>query len=299
MICSPKLNIRVRLLGGFILALIMTVLAGSTGILSLQRISNKMTDVTDQVRVSLDQQKMQIRDTMFFEEFVGRINSARSVSDINEVDRLLRLHKDHCEAGKEGKENHAIVEELVLLKKKQIMAVDRLSQLSDMMKVKSESIGKNVVEMVDDIGFDALMMEDSLTNAKSRSMGEEKESRDDIEKISLVTNQINNGKEALLGNEKEEKWMIVRSYPYREDRLRIEVTDNGVGISKENMTKIFQHGFTTKEKGHGFGLHSGALAAREMGGSLTVHSDGPGHGATFTLELPINISETVTNECSQ
>jgi signal transduction histidine kinase len=33
-------------------------------------------------------------------------------------------------------------------------------------------------------------------------------------------------------------------------------------------------------------LHSGALAAREMGGSLNVHSDGPGHGATFTLELP-------------
>ena len=67
----------------------------------------------------------------------------------------------------------------------------------------------------------------------------------------------------------------------------IEVIDNGMGIAAENLTKIFAHGFTTKEDGHGFGLHSAALAATEMGGSLSVHSDGPGKGATFTLELPL------------
>ena len=60
----------------------------------------------------------------------------------------------------------------------------------------------------------------------------------------------------------------------------------GKGIPAENLTRIFSHGFTTRKDGHGFGLHSGALAAREMGGALTVHSDGPGCGATFTLELP-------------
>ncbi|HEY5594302.1 MAG TPA: ATP-binding protein, partial [Nitrospiria bacterium] len=59
-----------------------------------------------------------------------------------------------------------------------------------------------------------------------------------------------------------------------------------IGIPAENLTRIFSHGFTTRHDGHGFGLHSGALAAREMGGSLTVHSDGPGLGATFTMELP-------------
>jgi sensor histidine kinase regulating citrate/malate metabolism len=53
------------------------------------------------------------------------------------------------------------------------------------------------------------------------------------------------------------------------------------------MTRIFNHGFTTRKGGHGFGLHSGALSAKEMGGSLTVHSDGLGTGATFTLELPV------------
>ena len=70
--------------------------------------------------------------------------------------------------------------------------------------------------------------------------------------------------------------------------VQVSVTDNGIGIAGENLTRIFSHGFTTKRDGHGFGLHSGALAAREMGGSLTAHSDGPGKGASFTLELPIS-----------
>ena len=69
-------------------------------------------------------------------------------------------------------------------------------------------------------------------------------------------------------------------------RLRITVRDNGAGIAPENLTRIFAHGFTTRKDGHGFGLHSGALAAREMGGDLQAFSQGPGKGATFTLELP-------------
>ena len=59
-----------------------------------------------------------------------------------------------------------------------------------------------------------------------------------------------------------------------------------MGITPENLTRIFGHGFTTKKDGHGFGLHSGALAAREMGGSLQAFSEGLGKGATFVLELP-------------
>jgi C4-dicarboxylate-specific signal transduction histidine kinase len=73
------------------------------------------------------------------------------------------------------------------------------------------------------------------------------------------------------------------------DRVKIVVSDNGVGIAPEHMTKIFNHGFTTKKDGHGFGLHSGANAAKEMGGSLSACSDGPGKGAEFTLELPTNL----------
>ncbi|WP_229422173.1 DAHL domain-containing protein [Massilia aquatica] len=68
--------------------------------------------------------------------------------------------------------------------------------------------------------------------------------------------------------------------------LRIEVADHGTGIAAADLTRIFAHGFTTRKDGHGFGLHSCALAAREMGGRLSVHSAGPGCGATFTLVLP-------------
>ena len=71
-------------------------------------------------------------------------------------------------------------------------------------------------------------------------------------------------------------------------RLRIKVRDNGDGIAPENLDKLFVHGFTTRKDGHGFGLHSSALTAKAMGGSLTVSSDGPGSGACFTLELPFN-----------
>jgi signal transduction histidine kinase len=71
------------------------------------------------------------------------------------------------------------------------------------------------------------------------------------------------------------------------DRLRVTVQDSGEGIAPENLTRIFAHGFTTRASGHGFGLHSSALAATEMGGKLSVHSDGPRRGSTFTIDLPL------------
>jgi len=68
--------------------------------------------------------------------------------------------------------------------------------------------------------------------------------------------------------------------------VKITIRDSGVGIAPENLVKIFTHGFTTKKDGHGFGLHSCANAAKEMGGSLLAQSDGLGRGAAFILELP-------------
>jgi signal transduction histidine kinase len=100
-------------------------------------------------------------------------------------------------------------------------------------------------------------------------------------------NLISNGKYAISESQSEEKILVVRCYKHNKDRLRVEVVDNGVGIMKENISKIFQHGFTTRKDGHGFGLHSSALAAKDMGGTLTARSDGPGQGATFILELPL------------
>ena len=70
-------------------------------------------------------------------------------------------------------------------------------------------------------------------------------------------------------------------------RVEIRVTDSGVGIAREDLCRIFWHGFTTKPDGHGFGLHSSANAAREMNGTLYAESDGAGRGATFVLGVPV------------
>ncbi|MBL8173209.1 MAG: HAMP domain-containing histidine kinase [Bryobacterales bacterium] len=75
-----------------------------------------------------------------------------------------------------------------------------------------------------------------------------------------------------------------------EDRVRLQVRDNGIGLSARHLTLLFSHGFTTKQDGHGFGLHSGAASARQLGGALWAESEGPGRGAVFTLELPLKFT---------
>jgi signal transduction histidine kinase len=112
--------------------------------------------------------------------------------------------------------------------------------------------------------------------------------------LQILVNLISNAKYALSDSKKKEKLLTIRIYKQGQEHFRIEVADNGIGISEKNLTKIFSHGFTTKRHGHGFGLHSGALAATEMGGSLTVHSDGIEQGATFTLELPFRPVKVVS-----
>jgi PAS domain S-box-containing protein len=105
--------------------------------------------------------------------------------------------------------------------------------------------------------------------------------------LQILINLFRNAKYALDESKRSNKQITVSILAPDEQCAHIVVTDNGIGISPENLTRIFAHGFTTKQEGHGFGLHSGALAARAMGGSLSVASAGVGHGATFTLLLPL------------
>lgn len=103
--------------------------------------------------------------------------------------------------------------------------------------------------------------------------------------LQILVNLVRNAKQACEGVETKEKKLTIRARN-NSGRICIAVRDTGVGISAENLNRIFTHGFTTKTDGHGFGLHSCSMAAQEMGGSLRVQSDGIGKGATFTLELP-------------
>ncbi len=110
--------------------------------------------------------------------------------------------------------------------------------------------------------------------------------------LMILVNLISNSKYALDGAPAQRRCLTLRMEAPSADRVRLEVRDNGIGIEPELLTRIFQHGFTTRDEGHGFGLHSSALAAQELGGTLTAHSEGPGRGATFILELPCTPPET-------
>jgi two-component system NtrC family sensor kinase len=112
--------------------------------------------------------------------------------------------------------------------------------------------------------------------------------------LQVLVNLVRNAKYACDESGRVDKQLTIRTTA-EAHAVCIAVIDNGVGIPRENLTRIFAHGFTTRSKGHGFGLHSGALAAKELGGTLTGQSAGLGKGATFTLELPYK-SESITYE---
>ncbi|WP_404424532.1 ATP-binding protein [Nibricoccus sp. IMCC34717] len=103
--------------------------------------------------------------------------------------------------------------------------------------------------------------------------------------IQILVNLVRNAATAIKGAAPAAPQIQV-IYSGAGDRRRVLVRDNGIGISTDQLTRIFSYGFTTRNDGHGFGLHSAANAARMMGGSLSVESEGAGKGASFTLELP-------------
>lgn len=104
--------------------------------------------------------------------------------------------------------------------------------------------------------------------------------------VQILTHLISNAASALSESGQEEKWLRLKLEKSGEQLLRISVEDNGVGIAPKNLEMIFRPGFTTKQEGHGFGLHGSILTAKALGGSILAKSEGPGRGAVFTLELP-------------
>ena len=103
--------------------------------------------------------------------------------------------------------------------------------------------------------------------------------------LQILGNLVRNAKNACDESGRTDNILTIRVVA-DEVRVRFSVIDNGVGIAEENLPRLFTHGFTTRPSGHGFGLHSSALTARELGGSLCAYSDGRGCGARFVLDLP-------------
>lgn len=104
--------------------------------------------------------------------------------------------------------------------------------------------------------------------------------------LQVLVSLINNAKHALLGAAQSDRRLTLKSERDTDDQVKIIISDNGMGIAPENMIKLFQKGFSTKDGGLGNGLHSSALAIKVMGGTLQASSDGRGCGATFTIAIP-------------
>lgn len=191
------------------------------------------------------------------------------------------------------KEQSAILEEFETLKKSlehvnEIIAmqqnyakaagmtetVSMVNLLEDAVRMNATSLARHGVELVRE--YEPLLPE--VTVAKHKV-------------LQILMNLIRNAQKACDDLNRERSIRLHATTLKDRNWVRVEVIDNGVGIPPENLTRIFTHGFTTRKDGHGFGLHSGALMAKELGGSLLARSEGPGKGAVFTLEFPCKAPE--------
>jgi signal transduction histidine kinase len=103
--------------------------------------------------------------------------------------------------------------------------------------------------------------------------------------IHILINLFKNAKEAMEGRAPAEKELLIRTWEDSE-KVHLSITDNGEGIKTEHLNNVFNHGFTTKKEGHGFGLHTCANYMTEMGGEIKAQSEGEGKGTTFTVSFP-------------
>jgi PAS domain S-box-containing protein len=184
------------------------------------------------------------------------------------------------------REGHELSSELKQL-------IDSVEHIKDVIRIQQDyAKGGHHIESVDV----ASIVEDALTTIRDATVAAGIHIYRNVESSQVITidkhkllqiliNLLSNAKHALLASSQLNKEMRINVHRCA-DAMMFEVIDNGVGISAEGLTKIFQLGYTTKSNGHGFGLHCSALLAIEMGGELTVASAGSGSGATFTLTIP-------------
>lgn len=170
--------------------------------------------------------------------------------------------------------------------------IDHIKEIVSMQQAYATMIG--VVEPLDPATLidDSLRMNSSALNRHDVTVAREFQQVPPVlaergKVLQILINLIRNAKYAMDEGRSDGKVMTLKIMNGPLGTVQIIVQDNGVGVLPENLTRIFGHGFTTRPGGHGFGLHSSALAAKEMHGTLSVASEGAGKGASFILELPI------------
>lgn len=200
--------------------------------------------------------------------YLNQLAEAIAVEQQGLIDELAQLSKsvDHIKDIVSTQQSYAGANSLM-----EPLVVSEL--LEDALRMNSGALTRHHVSVIKEYGNVPLIMGD-----KHRL-------------LLILINLISNAKYAMAGVSNHARNMTLKATVVNNETLQISVKDEGEGIPAQNMTRIFAHGFTTRKDGHGFGLHSCALAAVEMNGHLTAHSDGPGTGATFVLQLPLTLAK--------
>jgi PAS domain S-box-containing protein len=184
-------------------------------------------------------------------------------------------------------DQRAALEELALLRDNLEHIKDTVTMQQSYAKLCGVSETLEVVDLVEDsLRLNAgAFVRHGVT--LQREFGEVPKINVDKHKVlQILVNLVRNAKYACDDSGRTDKRITLR-VELAPLGVRISVIDNGIGVPPENMSRLFRHGFTTRASGHGFGLHSGAIAAHELGGTLQAESEGAGRGAAFILELPL------------
>ncbi|HEX8341773.1 MAG TPA: PAS domain S-box protein [Tepidisphaeraceae bacterium] len=173
--------------------------------------------------------------------------------------RTMSGHVDHIKQIVSTQQNYAGVSCV-------LETLDLRDQIDDALKIHAAVLEASDVQVV-------------------REYGEVPDVEGDRHKVlQIMVNLVSNAKHAMAG--RSTKVLTVKTFVADDGAVKAVVQDTGCGIAPENLARIFSYGFTTKADGHGFGLHSSILASKDIKAELKVHSDGVGHGASFSLEFP-------------
>ncbi|MCF6807021.1 ATP-binding protein [Thiotrichales bacterium 19S9-12] len=145
---------------------------------------------------------------------------------------------------------------------------------------------------IEDVIYEAVSMNRELIQAEGIKIiydyqSVDKAIMDHVKVVQILVNLIKNSIEALSESNVKRKKIIIGLEKKHKNHFIISVQDNGIGISPTDLNKLFKLNFTTKKNGHGLGLHASALAAQDLGGSLSAKSEGINKGMTMVLELPL------------
>ena len=111
--------------------------------------------------------------------------------------------------------------------------------------------------------------------------------------IQAIGNLLKNAMEAIDDSDNAQNGEITVNLEAKERGMfLITVSDNGCGIDEQKQKQVFNFGYTEKEAGSGFGLHSVANFVQSLGGEIELLSDGVGKGATFLMLLPIKANKS-------